>query len=195
MDEGVPRSVPIAEGAKILKHVWVDTNKGDNVNPNIRSRICARELTKGRNALPTLDSVRLFSAMPPLEALKLLCSLMMSLDKTLGLKLAHFDISRAHFAPEALRIIFIELLDEDKVPGKDEVGLLNKAMYGTQDASNLFQKSYTGLFLGNGLRCGKASPATFYGEKKGCRMLVHGDDFITICKSKYYRLHRRTFEE
>ena len=62
------------KGIKPIPLIWVDTNKGDKNTPFVRSRICVRECKKGRNAVESLEPEQLFSAMPPLEALKLLCS-------------------------------------------------------------------------------------------------------------------------
>ena len=47
---------------------WVDINKGDNVHPEYRSRLVAKELKLDRRE-------DLFAATPPLEAMKLLLSL------------------------------------------------------------------------------------------------------------------------
>ena len=58
------------KGIKHIPLVWVDTNKGDKNTPFVRSRICVRECKKGRNAVESLEPEQLFSAMPPLEALK-----------------------------------------------------------------------------------------------------------------------------
>ena len=55
-----------------------------------------------------------------------------------GYKAGIFDISRAHFYGTAVRRVFIDLPDEDKVEqGYDKCGLLLKSMYGTQDASHI----------------------------------------------------------
>ena len=53
------------------------------------------------------------------------------------MKIAHWDISRAHFMPKVERKVYVELPKEDQVDGEDMVGLLNRTMYGTQDASHL----------------------------------------------------------
>ena len=42
--------------------IWVDTNKGDENTPFVRSRICVRECKKGRNAVESLEPEQLFSA-------------------------------------------------------------------------------------------------------------------------------------
>ena len=52
---------------------WVYTNKGDKWNPNIRARLCGRELKA-----KTREQLELFSAMPPWEALKALFSLLVT---------------------------------------------------------------------------------------------------------------------
>ena len=44
---------------------WVDTNKGDNENPDVRCRLVAQEINTGSN-----DD--LYAATPPIEALKVL---------------------------------------------------------------------------------------------------------------------------
>ena len=70
--------------------------------------------------------LQLFSAMPPLEAVKVLVSIMMSVslsNKGKPLKLRHYDISRAHFQGTAQRFIYIRLPAEDRQKyGEDEVG-------------------------------------------------------------------------
>ena len=100
------------KGIKPIPLIWVDTNKGDKNAPIVRSRICVRECKKGRNAVESMELEQLFSAMPPLEALKLLCSLKVSLKTSRRgkpFKQAHFVISRAHFMPKARRELYVEL--------------------------------------------------------------------------------------
>ena len=52
---------------------WVDVNKGDDMNPNYRSRLVARQL-KARD----MSGKSYFAAAPPLEALRTVVSLAMS---------------------------------------------------------------------------------------------------------------------
>ena len=81
--------------------------------------------------------------MPPLEAVKPLVSIMMSVSwssKGKPLKLRHYDISRAHFQGTAQRLIYIRRPAEDRQKyGEDKVGRFIKSMYGTQDASGIWQ--------------------------------------------------------
>ena len=57
-------------GKKPLGSRWVDIKKGDDENPEYRSRLVAKEIKKD-------NSQDLFAATPPLEAKKLLMSLAM----------------------------------------------------------------------------------------------------------------------
>ena len=52
---------------------WVDTNKGDEENPEYRSRIVAKDLNTRRD--PSMPAIDTFAPMPALEMIKLLLSL------------------------------------------------------------------------------------------------------------------------
>ena len=68
-------------GKKPLDLIWVDTDKSvDTTRKKIRSRLCAREYkTKRQGKIQrALPVCQLFSAMPPLEVVKVLVSIMMS---------------------------------------------------------------------------------------------------------------------
>ena len=133
--EGVYEIVPVLEckdaGMKLLDLVLVDTDKSvDPTRKKIRSRLCAREYkTKKQGKIQrALPASQLFSAMPPLEAVKVLVSVMMLVR------------CRAHFQETAQRFIYIRLPAEDRQKyGEDKVGRLVKSMYGTQDASHIWQ--------------------------------------------------------
>ena len=159
---------------------WVDRNKGDDIRENYRSRLVVREV-KSVGAAAMLPDHALFSSMPPLEALKMLCSLMVPLKTTrrggkLSLKLT--DISRAHFYGKAGRRVFVNLPEGDEEEGK--CALLLRTMYGTRDASAVWQRDYTQLLNEKKFKAGKAWPSTFVQETEEIRMLVHGDDFFVL---------------
>ena len=64
------------------------------------------------------------------------------------------------------------------------VGRLLKSMYGTQDASHIWQLDYATLFCdptqnGTFVR-GKHNAALFYSAQMDARMVVHGDDFLCL---------------
>ena len=67
---GVVEKVPVSKcfettGKAPIGVRWIDHNKGDDVNPNIRCRFVAQEYNKGKE-----DG--LFAGTPPLEAMKIL---------------------------------------------------------------------------------------------------------------------------
>ena len=124
--------------------------------------IKARERMAGR-----LPAASLFLATPPVESFFLLMSVWMSvkLSKTdKPLKLGLWDISRAHFTEKAEREIYIKIPEEDHMDDDAEpmVGLLQRSMYGTQDASNIFRQGYVRLLSVNGFTFGKAGFAKFF---------------------------------
>ena len=90
----------VPPGTKLITTKWVDTNKGDDVNPMCRSRLVLRDMKARKTKNEQLEAKDLFSSMPPLESFRTMVSLMMSKrvsSRGLPLKLAFYDISRAHF--------------------------------------------------------------------------------------------------
>ena len=176
--EGVYEIVPMQEctdaSMNSLDLIWVDTDKSvDPTLKKIRSRLCAREYkTKKQGKIQRAPPAsQLFSAMPPLQAVKVLVSVMMSVglsNKGKPLKLRHDDISRAHFQGTAQKLIEIKLPAEDRQKyGEEKVGRLVKSMYGTQDASHIWQLDYVNLRCGDlgGFRRGKHIAALFHNPK------------------------------
>ena len=186
--ENRPRQEAVDAGIRPLDLLWVDTNK--SVKPGtwtIRSRLCVREYKKklkGGKIQRALPAAQLFSAMPPLEALKLLGSLLMSLPHSRAgrsLKVRHYDVSRAHFMGKAQRTIYIELPEEERQRlGPDVVGLLLRSMYGTQDASHIWQLDYVELLIAGGFTRGRHNAAVFFHFELGIYILCHGDDFVVL---------------
>ena len=159
---------------------WIDINKGDEENPRYRSRLVAREIKKkGQRVLP---DHQLFSSMPPLEAMKILGSKMVTVKvskpRRKPLKLKLYDISRAHLYGVAKRKVYVTLPMEEHEEGK--CGLLEKSMYGTQDAAAIWQDDYSVLLIANGFKRGVSSASVFYNEELDMRCLVHGDDFLCL---------------
>ena len=148
----------LEEGPYRLK--WVDRNKGDQKSPNFRSRLVVREIKKASSPLPEHES---FSAMPPLEALKALCSWLVSYKKSRfgrPLRMKILDISRAHFYGTSRRRVFCNLSEGEEIPGKCAL----KSMYGTMDAASIWQETYTNLLADHDIKAGLAWPLIFYHE-------------------------------
>ena len=53
-------------------------------------------------------------------------------------------------------------------------------MYGTQDASSVWQSEYSSLLVEGGFKTGVASSVVFYHAGEDIRLLVHGDDFFVL---------------
>ena len=136
-DRGVYRHVSRKEmtdqGGKAIRLKWIDTNKGDLIDPVYRARLVCMEIRR-----KGVESI--FSATPPLEGLRALVTLAAQEAPTANVKdpirLYTADVSRAHFYADAVRRVFIELPESDPMSAnRDMVGELQKTMYGTLDAA------------------------------------------------------------
>ena len=164
------------QGPKTLK--WIDRNKGDREHPNYRSRIVVREVKKQHGALP---GHMLFSSMPPLEAVKILCSELATRKKNKkgkDLRLALYDISRAHFYGEAQREIYVTFPAGDEQEGHRAI--LKKTMCGTQDASHVWQEDYSNHLKKKHFHQGQAWTSVFRHDELDIKLLVHGDGFLVL---------------
>ena len=106
--------VPIATcwaitGKRPIQTKWVDVNKGDEENPEYRSRLVAKEFNNSKKN-------DIFAATPPLEAKKVLFSMAVMEGISFkrgarqdGMKLEFIDIRRAYFHAKAKRPVFVEL--------------------------------------------------------------------------------------
>ncbi|CAK0863589.1 unnamed protein product [Prorocentrum cordatum] len=186
--EIVPRSQAFAEtGRPPIPLKWVDTNKGDAERPNYRSRLVVKEIKAKKRPDEQLEASEVFSAMPPLEAMRSLVSLMVTWTREAPLHIQESlrKKGRAHFYGKAQRRIFVELEEESrKEYGEDKCGLLLKSWYGTQDASKIWQGDYTELLEEHGYKAGVSCPAVFFKEVDETRLLGHGDDFAVLAQQQ-----------
>ena len=124
------RSDACANGEKVIGTRWIDCNKGDTTREDLRSRLVAQE-TRRVSSIADGDIAATFAATPPLEALRFLLSLAMTLPRQNGEDwvLVFIDISRAHPHCDVRRRIVVELPAEAGY-SKDFVGVLAKCLYG-----------------------------------------------------------------
>jgi hypothetical protein len=182
----VHRSVAAGRGIKPIPVRWINTNKGDAIKYNVRCRLVGKELkakTKG-----ALLAHQLFSAMPPWEMIKALFSLLVTddVEPAEELEIGIFDISRAHFMPKVRRELYIELPEEDRLPGEEGmIGRLNRNMYGFRDASAGWFDDWQELLESDGFKIGAANPALFHNQEKKSRGAVHGDDFVVLAPKRF----------
>ena len=170
----VPRSK--AKGQKIIATKWLDVNKGDEERPNYRARLVGCELKLKDKRLD------LFAATPPLESLRLLCSMCASNQwRERPYRILSVDVKRAYFYAAARRDIYIEIPIEDWAPGDEyNVAKLNLSLYGTRDAAQNWSEEYTRRLRELGFTVGNATPCNFVCEAKELHITVHGDDFTIV---------------
>ena len=162
-------------GKKVISTRWVDTNKGDEKNPDYRSRLVGREIKKD-------SRMDLFSATPPLEVMKLLLSTAAQGQKDWRpLRVATVDIKRAYFYAPVRREVYIKIPDEDVLPGEEDmVGLLKLSLYGTRDAAQNWAKTWGEVLTKLGFVAGKASPCNYLHKSRNIMLTCHGDDFLMV---------------
>ena len=122
----------------------------------------------------------LFAATPPLEAVRLLVSdaATVSNARPRGDRVIMVsDVARAFFEAPMKRLVCVELPPEARVDGADQVGLLQKSLYGTRDAAANFQAEVRAFMLASGFAQSRYSPIIFWHEGWDLKTLVHGDVF------------------
>ena len=102
---------------RVIQTRWVDTNKGDELSPEIRCRLVGMEVKKRNNTVE--EGANFFPSTPPLEAVKFLISEAMTKRVSRNnrpLKLSFIDVKKAHLCSELLRELFVEPPPEANEP-------------------------------------------------------------------------------
>lgn len=169
----VPREQCVREtGKPPIGTRWVDVDKGTPDAPNVRSRVVAQEINRGRRP-------DLFSATPPLEYMRFLVSCCASSQwGKRPTRLLVVDVKNAYFYAPSRRRVFVELPEEDRVEGEDMVGLLQRSLYGTRDAASNWAEEYTRVLEKLMFTKGASSPCSLYSAERDIKIVVHGDDFL-----------------
>ncbi len=188
-DKGVWKKVSKAvaaakTGKSPISVRWVDVNKGDELHPNYRSRLVARQL-KARDH----SGKSYFAPAPPLEALRTVVSMAttrvgnhrpiwdpQSPHRT---QISFVDISRAYFnakIDERDAPTFVNLPAED-ADHQHMCAQLQRHMYGTRGAADGWQEEYSTTLIRLGFRQGDACPNAFHHAERDIVTSVHGDDF------------------
>ena len=183
--------VPVEEARKLTGRApitvrWVHTNKGDDITPNLRARLVAREM---KNA----GDEAIFAPTPPLETLRTVLSLATTQlpgreapctdpKSESRMQISLVDISRAYFnasidQSKAEEQTFVDLPPEHPQSGKGLCGRLLRNMYGTRHAAQGWQDEYSATLILMGFCQGLACPCIFYHEAKQLYCTIHGDYF------------------
>lgn len=74
--------------------------------------------------------------------------------------------------------MYVSLLPGDEQEGYCAIWL--KTMYGTEDASHVWQEDYSQHLKQRGFIQGRAWTSVFRHATKNIQLLVHGDDFLVL---------------
>ena len=178
----VDRREAVAARAPIIKVRWVDTNKGTEDAPEVRSRLVAMELKSRTGDMNPFD---MFSATPPIEAVRLVVSHAASYGEhgqggERGFMV--IDVRRAYFNARARRKVYTEIPGEDWENGdENRCAELVHSLYGTRDAGRNWYEELRGFLEGLGGTTGEASASVYRFDRNGrvLKVAVHGDD--TVC--------------
>ena len=166
---------------------WLDVNKADDDEPNIRSRYVARQMK-------AMDSsgTSYFAPAPPLEAVRIAISFAMTRTgdhqpdwdpkSHRRMQLSFIDVKGAYFNAKIDKDsapCYVELPPEDP-DHATHCGELLRHMYGTRSAADGWQEEYSTMLVRLGFVQGNSSANVFFHKRRGIAVSVHGDD-LTAC--------------
>ena len=171
----------LRSGRAPIRTRWIDCNKGDDRREEYRSRLVVQE-TRRVSSIADDDIAAVSSATPPLEVVRLFCSMCMTHQGPGAepLVMQFIDISRAHPHAEALRDnLYIEAPPELGLD-RDQCLLLKKCWYGTRDAPQAFEFAVRDHFLSCDFEQGRYSTCVYKHRTRTLYYFVHGDDYVGI---------------
>lgn len=182
-DRGTYRVVPRSEmeADREAVHVsckWVITNKGTRESPIIKARYVAREFVS-----KAIDRDELYAATPGLMTMRLLLSRMASTRAGNG---GHrcgmiLDVKGAFLYGDARRRIYIELPECDPAAADaDKVGIIERALYGTRDAPQLWQEHARATLQSLGFIESRTTPSVYVHKERDLEISLHVDDFLAV---------------
>ena len=136
-----------------------------------KARFVATELAYGQR------KEEYFSGTPGLVAVKMLLSVYASTSYEKDWALAVADVSTAFLYAEMKRRVYIELPEEDRRKEAGAyVGILRKALYGTRDAPQAWQQTFTCTTKTCGLQESAHQPGVYSTEN--LHAVTHVDDIL-----------------
>ena len=182
----ISRAEVMQSCGKIIKVKWVRLNKGTPHDPQVRCRLVGQEFNDGEG------KDELFAGTPPLYVVRALLSMVASQGGHSRMKVMIMDVKSAFLYGDVKREIFIELPPEDPMSASGQVlGRLNKAMYRTRDAPQIWQEVVEGAMADLRFKSSVLHPAVYYHAGRGLRVLAHVDDFLCVgMEAELLWLHR-----
>lgn len=163
-------------GAVVIGTRWVDVNKGSKEAPEVRCRLVAKEYASERRE-------DLFAGTPSMASVKFMLSLLASSEGGMAptsTRMLILDIKRAFLHGRAKRELYVELPREDPRWRPNLCARLNRSMYGTRDAPQIWQEEVRNKMQSIGFVSSKVSPCVYFHKQKGIWSLAHVDDFIAV---------------
>ena len=173
-------------GKKPVAIWWVDTYKGDEENPEYRSRIVAKDLKTRRDpSMPAIDTI---APMPALEMIKLLLSLAATWRKSRRGRVLCIMVVDEACPLECGRPYYLP--EEDWEEGM--CGLALKSLYGFLDAASCWSDEVRNMLRETSFQVGASNPALFRHDTEDVLGLVHGGDdegqgYFEACLKKRYQ--------
>ena len=161
----------IPPDTRVLGTTWVDESKG--------SRLCVQEFATTRRT-------DLFSATPPLCLTRVLISRCATATRGGGggRQLMALDVRRAFLHGVVERELSVRPPPEDTYASSHGVvWKLEKSLYGTRDAPQLWRKQVVATMLEAGFQMCKVSPCLFFHDQRDLMVIVHVGGFLA-CGSK-----------
>ena len=152
----------------------MECKKGDDEDPDVRTRAVVCETNCVSNIAPD-DINSVFSATPPLEAIRAQCSLMMSLKPVDGepIVMQFLDISKAYPHCSVLRDnVYVRLPKEFGISA-GMCALLVMCLYGLWDAPKAFEFRLREAFVAAGYTPGEYSACCYCLKKLGVTYVAY----------------------
>ena len=152
---------------------WVVVNKGAREEPNVRCRLVGREFADKGNR----DD--LFAGTPPLVTIRTLLSILSKrafYEEDVGAMV--LDVKGAFLYGKTKRNVYIWLPNEDPKSQDGFMGELNKAMYGTRDAPQVWQEEVRMTMTEIKFKECITQPGIYYHEERLLQVVSHVDDFL-----------------
>ena len=105
------------------------------------------------------------------------------------------DVARAYFNARMDRLLYCELLEEDREAGKDLVGRLDLCLYGIRDAARGWQECLANHLVHLGFRQGVSHTCVFMHEEWELVTVVHGEDYVTSGPPEGLRKMQQALED
>ena len=195
--EKVPRWKAQRLNKKIIQTRWIDVNKGDDQNPDYRSRLVAKEFRDS-----CAKGLETFAATPPAEMLKVLISRCTTASRggERGLRnkcIMTNDVKRAYFYADVRSDIFVEIPPEDKIEqdvNEDNVAMFKLSLYCTREPTSALQHKARNVVEILGFSVSMINPCIFKQKLMGIECMVHGDDFISIGNKESLEWFKKALE-